>query len=290
MKTKLLALLLALTIVAAVLPVTVLAAVPYNENDVAKLKAFASQAVNLTKLGWNLDNPESWDYVTWTKVDGEYRLEEFDIFYKSLGGTLDLSGCSALKYLDCRGSQLTSLDLSDCSALKYLDCYDNQLTSLDLSDCSALEHLNCRRNQLTSLDLSNCSELRSLYCYDNQLTSLDVTACTDLRYINCSNNKLTTVIGIDTATNFVRWNAPGKAEYTYFTFFPQNSNYIFEDVDGDEDVTAADALLALKFAIGFVEPTNSQKQAADVDNDGNVTMIDVMLILQYVSGKISSVE
>jgi hypothetical protein len=311
MKTKLLALLLTLTMIAAVFPAMSLAAVPYNANDVAKLKTFASQADNLTKLGWNFDNPESWDYVTWTEVDGEYRLEKLSIFYKNLDGTLDLSGCSAMEQLICSSNQLTSLDLSDCSALKQLICSINQLISLDLSNCSALEGLYCYNNQLISLDLSNCSALlvlecydnkltsldlsvcsalKYLYCFNNQLTSLNVTGCTDLQNVNCSYNKLTTVIGTEDATNFISWNEPGKTPGTYFLFSPQNPNYVFDDVDGDEEITAADALLALKFAIGFVEPTNSQKQAADIDNDDNVTINDVMLILQYVSGKINSLE
>ena len=42
--------------------------------------------------------------------------------------SLDVSGLSALAYLDCDTNQLTTLDVSGLSALVYLDCDTNQLT------------------------------------------------------------------------------------------------------------------------------------------------------------------
>ncbi|MGI6264210.1 MAG: glycosyl hydrolase family 28-related protein [Acutalibacteraceae bacterium] len=60
------------------------------------------------------------------------------------------------------------------------------------------------------------------------------------------------------------------------------------DLDGDESVSAADALMALQIATGKIEPTAQQKRAGDVNFSGNVMANDALLILQYATGKISA--
>ena len=96
-----------------------------------------------------------------------------------------------IKYLDCKGNNLTSLNVSGCTALTYLDCYYNNLTSLDVSGCTALTYLDCGGNNLTSLDVSGCTALTELDCCDNNLTSLDVSKNTALTWLDCEDNKLT---------------------------------------------------------------------------------------------------
>jgi hypothetical protein len=54
-----------------------------------------------------------------------------------------------------------------------------------------------------------------------------------------------------------------------------------EDIDDDNEVTAKDALEALKMSVKLI-PINS---AADVDGDGSVTSNDARLILLRVVGK-----
>ena len=92
-------------------------------------------------------------------------------------GTLELSGCTSLKYLDCgsnkaenRSNNLIKLDLSGCKALVSLDCTGNKLAGLDLSDCTALQYLDCSKNSLTALDLINNTALTSVKC-ENQTIS-----------------------------------------------------------------------------------------------------------------------
>jgi Leucine-rich repeat (LRR) protein len=79
---------------------------------------------------------------------------------------LDVSGCSALKELECSYNALTSLDVSGCTALEVLSCYNNALTDLDASECMALRALRCHNNQLSSLDISKNMVLA---CENNQL-------------------------------------------------------------------------------------------------------------------------
>jgi hypothetical protein len=107
--------------------------------------------------------------------------------------TLDLSNNTALTFLDCGASGLTSLDVSHNKALRYLNCGDNQLTSLDISNNTALAHLDCSGTNLTSLDVSHNTALTYLDCGGNQLTSLDVSHNKALTYLNCDDNQLTSL-------------------------------------------------------------------------------------------------
>ncbi|MCL2639430.1 MAG: hypothetical protein FWD53_01150, partial [Phycisphaerales bacterium] len=131
-------------------------------------------------------------HVTWTEIDGELRLTSIDASDSGLRGELDLSGCTALEYLNCSYNQLTSLNVSDCTELRFLHCSDNQLTSLNVSECTELRWFDCSWNQLTSLNISGCTELRWLDCRGNQLTSasLKISGCTELQSLNCSYNQL----------------------------------------------------------------------------------------------------
>lgn len=58
------------------------------------------------------------------------------------------------------------------------------------------------------------------------------------------------------------------------------------DVNGDGDLTAQDALLALQSATQKITLDESARQAADVDGDDGVTGTDALLILQAATGKI----
>ncbi|MCL2647465.1 MAG: leucine-rich repeat domain-containing protein [Phycisphaerales bacterium] len=145
----------------------------YNANDWAKV----------TAAGIN-------KYVSWLSNGSEMRLWSINISGCSLRGTLDLSGCTTLQYLDCNDNQLTSLNVSGCIALRNLGCTYNQLTSLDVSDYTALQILYCSDNQLTTLKAPGCTALTTLTCDNNQLTELDVSGDTALPTLDCSNQKL----------------------------------------------------------------------------------------------------
>ena len=56
------------------------------------------------------------------------------------------------------------------------------------------------------------------------------------------------------------------------------------DVDDDGEVTAADARLALRAAIGLTKLTGPQALAADMDGDGKVTTKDARAILKASIG------
>lgn len=63
--------------------------------------------------------------------------------------------------------------------------------------------------------------------------------------------------------------------------------YFSGNVDGLDDVTASDALMALQAATGKITLTEEQQAAADVNGDESVAAGDALLILQYATRKIA---
>ncbi|MBR6408453.1 MAG: dockerin type I repeat-containing protein [Clostridia bacterium] len=79
-------------------------------------------------------------------------------------------------------------------------------------------------------------------------------------------------------------SATWRGSYAYSS----SSSYKPGDLDKDGKITTADALIALKMAVGIIKPTNEQKTIADVDKDGKITTADALLILKYAVGIIKS--
>jgi hypothetical protein len=55
-------------------------------------------------------------------------------------------------------------------------------------------------------------------------------------------------------------------------------------LDGDGSVRVADAILALRIAVGLLTPSSSQQAIEDVNGDGALDVKDVTLILQRAIG------
>lgn len=99
--------------------------------------------------------------------------------------SLDVTGCSSLKYLECSENCLKSLDVSGCTSLEKLICYKNRiyestgssLKSINLNGCNSLKYLNCTANAISNsgIDLSSLVALDELYCEQNNISSLDVS-------------------------------------------------------------------------------------------------------------------
>ncbi|MGI6679865.1 MAG: immunoglobulin-like domain-containing protein [Dehalobacterium sp.] len=60
------------------------------------------------------------------------------------------------------------------------------------------------------------------------------------------------------------------------------SSVRYGDVNGDEDVTAGDAVLVLKNVVGLTDLDEIQKLSGDVNGDGEISAGDATLILRYV--------
>ena len=58
---------------------------------------------------------------------------------------------------------------------------------------------------------------------------------------------------------------------------------VFGDVDGDGNVTIADATLIQRAGVELASFTNLQKQLADVNSDGRVSILDVTCVQRYLA-------
>ena len=162
-----------------------------NKEEILQLKDFLQQRDNLRELGWDLDDLSTWEGILWTE-DAENRVQSIDISrdvqYRYVEGVLDLSGFSALEYLDTSDNKyISEIDLTGCNSLIYLNCFNNYLKRLIVPSA---EIVNCGLNQLNSLDVGGAVNLKELSCGLNELREIDLSMNTELTRLDCSENSL----------------------------------------------------------------------------------------------------
>ena len=228
MKRKIVSLLLSVALIIACLPVT----------------AIADTGIEINAT--NFPDPVFREYVSNCFDDGDGVLSFYEMYYavqieigdnnaiSSLEGikyllnlqllyiyrcpnvtSLDVSGMTSLKYLECFSLNLSSLNVSGCSNLIDLYCDYNNVSSINLSSCTRLVHFSCIGNSITSLDVSNCKNLQYLDCSCCQLSSLNVSGCTNITVIHCYDNNLNSinVRGLSKLTNLDVSGNPLKNVY-----------------------------------------------------------------------------
>lgn len=107
--------------------------------------------------------------------------------------TIILKNHPQLTRIVCSGSTLTMLNVSGCTALVYLDCNGNNLSELDVCNSPKLEQLYMQSNSIRSIDLSKSVELTNFNCSSNQLSALDMQACMKLYDFTFSSNPLSSL-------------------------------------------------------------------------------------------------
>ena len=162
----------------------------YNDYTITNQQIVIRGNVTELRCNWRYSRNSSYNRLTTLNASGCSTLKTLDCSENKLTN-LNVSGCTELIELNCSNSRLTALDVSGCTALKRLYCNENQVTNLDVSGCTELTTLDCSQNQLTILDVSNCTALTELGCSSNQLTSLDVSGCASLTMLICNSNQLT---------------------------------------------------------------------------------------------------
>ncbi|MBR5718803.1 MAG: leucine-rich repeat domain-containing protein [Clostridia bacterium] len=278
----------------------------YNDHDYQKLVAFLEQTddegvKNGEKLRDNYDpnDPRTW-YLNssgggvWVESDGERRIKTIDVMGRKLCGTLDVSGCTALKYLDCCFNNLTTLDVSGCTALLTLDCYSNKLSELDVSSNTALQHLECHYNNLTTLDVSNNTALSYLDCCYNNLTTLDVSGCTVLSYLLCKDNNLTELDLSNTNLPIDHIYTEGKGFVGYERYYnrrlyavPQDGENFLGWYNEDGELLSTNAewnIGGRKEKVFIAKFTGGEPEIipGDADGDGELTFNDVTVLYYYL--------
>ena len=92
------------------------------------------------------------------------------------------------------------------------------------------------------------------------------------------------------AGNEEQWNDIDRGVYNdTLSLMPIQYSYTraIGDVNGDSEITAEDALLALQAATNCIELTPIQETFASTESDYGVTGQDALLILQYATGKLA---
>ena len=118
-------------------------------------------------------------------------VSELNVSSKGIQRLDGLEHFKALRMLNCSGNQLASLPALP-SSLVSMNCSYNQLTSLPAPLPSNATHIWCNENQLTSLPALP-SGLVFLACDNNQLTSLPAPLPSGLEYLVCYKNRLTSL-------------------------------------------------------------------------------------------------
>lgn len=98
------------------------------------------------------------DYLNDLNLSGCTALQGLNLYrvYESSSGKLNLSGCSSLISINRNTHDysafryLDEIDLSGCSALEYIDIYNADVSQLDLSDCDKLTYVDVRDNKMSA--------------------------------------------------------------------------------------------------------------------------------------------
>ncbi len=118
---------------------------------------------------------------------------------------------------------------------------------------------------------SGCSSLETI------AISASVTAIGESCFYGCP--AMTVTCGKGTAAD----NSSLYSEGTVFVY----TDRILGDINYDGRVNAADAVLALRYALGDFELSEVQLEAGDVNGDGSVDSADVERIVKFDTGEIS---
>ncbi|NLM14535.1 MAG: hypothetical protein GX218_01570 [Clostridiaceae bacterium] len=176
MKRRIFATLLALCMCIALLSATVFAAEVYSRDDIEVVNGIIDAH---PELGWEKapvegsSKPDDWNNkVYWDFGVSPRRVIDLDLMGENLTGSLNVSGLTALRALNCSFNQLTGLDVSGLTALTRLDCRFNELTgTLDVSGMATLTRLDCSFNQLTGLVLNNGANYQYIDARANCMTN-----------------------------------------------------------------------------------------------------------------------
>lgn len=124
-----------------------------------------------------------------------YPLKSFEIYLRGcdLVGSLDLSGCKDVVFVDLYHNRISSVDVSDMPALRILGLQDNEIAFLDPTGLPACQGIDAGFNRLENIDVSRNPELVELYVNDNKLEKLDTSRNPKLKYLRCQNNRLTSL-------------------------------------------------------------------------------------------------
>lgn len=145
---------------------------------------------------------------------------------------------------------------------------------------------------LTGISLSNTSasmftgdtkKLTVTYKPSNTTDNKAVTWTTSDKSVATVSNGTITAIGVGTATITAK---VGAFTATCKVTVTSSTNYMLGDIDADNAVTIADALMIFKYKSGEIKLSNTALKVADTDKNGKVELADALRIFKFKSGEI----
>lgn len=145
------------------------------------------------------------------------------------------------------------------------------LKSISLSSTSA------------SMFTGDTKKLTVTYNPSNTTDSKSVSWSSSDKSVATVSNGTITAIGVGTATITAK---VGTFTATCKVTVTSSSNYVLGDIDADNAVTIADALMIFKYKSGEISLSDTALKAADTDKNGKVELADALRIFKYKSGEI----
>lgn len=144
-----------------------------NFTDCSKLKEFIFGGRNCRKF--KSLNLKGCTELTNLQLYGRYGF-----------GTINLTGCNNLIYINIEYAGIRSIDLSPCpklSTVVFRDC--RNINSVNLTGCTELTSIMfCTGADITSIDLSQYKKLNDFhFCKSSSLKNVDLSGCTALEKI-----------------------------------------------------------------------------------------------------------
>ena len=124
-----------------------------NASDVDILTQFAIQGDNLTKLGWDLSQPETWRGIQWVYANNEHHVQVIFIDNLELTGELNLIGMSQLTRVSCNNNNLSSINVSGNDRLVALFARNSGIHNLNISNTPVLTVVDVDDNYLSIIDI-----------------------------------------------------------------------------------------------------------------------------------------
>ena len=166
-------------------------------------------------------------------------------------------------------------------------------------------------SEIAALANQNIDE--RLFIYGERVDNPNVPDVPVASQISAKSITLASVDGVEYSKDGTTWqsenvftNLEPDTEYTFYARYAQTTQYNPSapsqgsvirtnktvskgDIDGDNETTLADAMIAFRCISGDIEIAQNELTAFDLDGNGKINLVEVMKIFLYVSGRINTI-
>ncbi|MBR0156677.1 MAG: hypothetical protein IJM20_04055 [Clostridia bacterium] len=243
-----------------------------------------------------------------TTVNLSGNVSEFEL---SVSGTevneLDLSDCINVYGLYIYDTPMTMLDIRNCNNLQALVCYETDIQIIDASHAEQIYYVNTMMTPSQQY-LPNQDAI-AICPYGNDLRLKAENGKIGIALSILYFGQDAVVVGAapsEEGSDFLGWydeeSGTLVSEEMHYSFdeaminrmqnenislvarFSKGEEPLLGDINGDGEVTVADAILALRCAMGILELTPEQIEAGDMNESGAIEVSDAIIILRTAMG------